>query len=198
MTKKSKTPKNETPLPPLVVGLCGFAESGKTTLARMMARERHFVLMSFADPLKMMLDTLLSAQGVEPPRIEQMLRGSLKGVAAPELGGKSPREAMQTLGTQWGRDLIAPDLWSDILARRAQAVLDRGQRVVIDDLRFLSEAEAIRKISPRAVIWGVSGRGGIDGAHASEAEIDNIAPDAVIDNSGAIDALPAEIARLLD
>lgn len=198
MTKKSKIPKNETPLPPLVVGLCGFAESGKTTIAHLLAHERHFVWLSFVWPVKLMLAALLQSRGIAPDRVERMLSGDLRGLPALELGGKTPREAEQTLGTEWGRDLISPDLWIDALEERARDALGRGQRVAIDGVRFPEEAELIRRLSPRSVIWGVAGRGGIDGDHASEAEINNIAPDAVIDNSGAIDDLPAEIARLLD
>lgn len=56
--------------------------------------------------------------------------------------GNSPRRILQTLGTEWGRELIDPNLWVEVVRR---AVLARpGGLVVIPDVRFENEAEMIR------------------------------------------------------
>lgn len=48
---------------------------------------------------------------------------------------------MQTLGTEWGRDLIHPSLWTRAWMARAGSGL-----VVTDDCRFENEAEAVRRL----------------------------------------------------
>jgi hypothetical protein len=58
---------------------------------------------AFADPLKDMLVTGLSVTR------ERDLDGPHKHDPT-NYGGKSPRELMQTLGTEWGRELIDPDI----------------------------------------------------------------------------------------
>jgi hypothetical protein len=45
---------------------------------------------------------------------------------------------MQTLGTEWGRDLIGPDLW----VRAWKAALPAGD-VTVDDCRFPNEVVAV-------------------------------------------------------
>ncbi|WP_319413848.1 hypothetical protein [uncultured Cohaesibacter sp.] len=56
------------------------------------------------------------------------------------LCGKSPRHAMQTIGTEWGRNMIHPNLWTSIWSRKAASV--EGP-VVVDDCRFLNEAQTV-------------------------------------------------------
>ena len=73
---------------------------------------------------------------------------------------------MQTIGTDWGRDLIGPTLWTGLWHATVSDVLDHGGRVVCDDCRFANEAEAVRNIGGRVI--RLQGRGGIAGGHASE------------------------------
>ena len=49
---------------------------------------------------------------------------------------------MQSLGTQWGRDLVDPGLWLRATMDQVDKIADRF--TVIDDVRFDNEAEAIR------------------------------------------------------
>jgi hypothetical protein len=51
----------------------------------------------------------------------------------------SPRVALQTLGTEWGRNCINKDLW----LRRAKAEISKHENIVISDCRFNNEAEFI-------------------------------------------------------
>ncbi len=123
---------------PRVIGIAGRARSGKDTVAEILlsltvAHYRY----SFADPIRAML---LAGFGVDMANPEWQSR---KEEPAPELLGKSPRFIMQTLGTEWGRDIIAADLWLQLGARR----LDRtpGQTMVIADVRFANEAKWVRQ-----------------------------------------------------
>lgn len=95
-----------------IVGITGRARSGKDTLADMIvAASRSGIWMSFADPIRHFIarvSGLPYAELVDSPRKETPI---------PDLGNKSPRQMMQTLGTEWGRDLIDSDLWIKVARR---------------------------------------------------------------------------------
>lgn len=153
---------------PRLIGLAGVAGSGKTTGANILC-DQGFARMRFAGPLKAMLWGLLNAAGRDTDTIDRMLEGDLKETPCGLFGGRTPRQAMQTLGTEWGRDMIAPDLWTRITMQGVRVALRSGGRVVIDDVRFASEAAAIR--DEGGVIWHVQGMICDDGAvpmHVSE------------------------------
>jgi hypothetical protein len=71
------------------------------------------------------------------------LYGHLKEKPSPLLGGKTPRHAMQTLGTEWGRNLISADLWTNAWLVPVQEHLANGRCVVVDDVRFKNEMQII-------------------------------------------------------
>jgi len=144
---------------PLVIALTGPAGSGKSTAARHLVSTHGYTLVKFAGPLKAMMRMV----GLADREIE----GDLKEEPSAVLCGKTPRYAMQTLGTEWGRDIIGPDFWANVWFDMAADVLDQGGRVVCDDCRFDNEAEAARKLG--GMVLSLRGRGGIDGGHASEA-----------------------------
>jgi hypothetical protein len=78
-----------------LIALTGYAGSGKSTLADILACEHGFTVVKFAGPLKAMLRAL----GLDEREIE----GDLKEQPCQLLAGHTPRRAMQTLGTEWGR-----------------------------------------------------------------------------------------------
>ena len=163
-----------------IIGLTGPAGCGKTTLGDMLVEVHGFTRVKFADPLKDMLRTMYENTGLSYDDIERRIEGDLKEVKC-DIIGCTPRWAMQTLGTDWGRALIHEDLWVRLAAERAKS-LDTD--VVFDDVRFDNEAETIRNMG--GTVYGISGRGGIDGDHPSEVGVD---PDLHIDNSGDMSSL---------
>lgn len=171
-------------LPP-VIALTGLAGSGKSTASTYLVEKHGYQLVKFAGPLK----DMLRAIGLSEAQIE----GELKEEPCEWLQGATPRHAMQTLGTQWGRDCIGAGLWTELWVRRVQLILAAGGRVVVDDCRFPNEADEVRKLG--GVVWQLVGRGGIAGSHESEAGCGE--PDAVVDNSHYIKNLNYEINRLL-
>jgi len=166
---------------PVIVALTGPAGAGKSTAARYLIERHGYVLVKFAGPLKAMLRAL----GLTDEHIE----GSLKEAPCPLLGGKTPRYAMQTLGTEWGRDLISSDLWVNAWRDFATSVLDQGGRVVVDDCRFPNEAQRAREMGGK--IFEVCGRGGLATTHASESYRPE--PDTILQNSGELWALHSQI-----
>ena len=148
-----------------LIGFAGRAGSGKSWAAfALVLRQPRFARMRFADPLKAMLLALGAT--------EAEIDGLAKETPSPHLCGKTPRHAMQTLGTEWGRQMIGISLWVDAWARRADALLADGGSVVVDDVRFPDEIEAIRARGGR-IYW--IERGPVaPPTHASEA----LGPDA--------------------
>lgn len=135
---------------PKLIALAGNKGSGKTTLAAYLTVERGFLRRPFAGPLKAMVTTLLRHQSIDPGEIERMINGDLKELPTSALGGRSPRYAMQTLGTEW-RDIMSTTLWVDIW-RNATDTIREVHNIVIDDLRFPHEAEAIWKLGGKIVL----------------------------------------------
>lgn len=103
----------------LVIGIAGRAGSGKDTVADMLREHHGFTVVGFADPLKrFMMDTFGFSErqlwGPSQNRNEPDHRW-LK----PDGTYLTPREALQTLATEWGRKL-APDF----LVRYMQRILE--------------------------------------------------------------------------
>lgn len=165
---------------PNVVALAGRAGAGKSTLAEILVREHGYTRLRFAGPLKDMLRVL----GLTDAELD----GPLKNEPCARLGGRTPRHAMQTLGTEWGRQMITPDLWCSAWARQARDCLGRGGRVVCDDYRFpLEEGTVLAAVG--ALVVKVERPGLPCGDHVSERLVDAIVPHATVVNDGSVDEL---------
>lgn len=171
-------------LPP-VVAFTGVAGSGKSTATKYLVEQHGYTLVKFAGPLKDMMRVV----GLTEEEIE----GPLKEKPCNLLAGKSPRHAMQTLGTAWGRDCIGEHFWLRLWQERVREVVGLGNRVVVDDCRFPNEAQAIRKLG--GDIFKIDGRGGIAGGHVSERGCGD--EDLVIANDGAVAELHGKIEEAL-
>ncbi|SEQ10673.1 hypothetical protein SAMN04244573_01033 [Azotobacter beijerinckii] len=124
----------------LLIGLTGAAHSGKSTAARELVAHYGFLHYAFAQPLKAML-----AQGLNLS--DAQLEGAQKEAPLPWLG-KSPRELLQTLGTEWGRHLVHPELWLRIARQNLGNLADchpQAPGIVISDVRYEDEAEFVRQ-----------------------------------------------------
>lgn len=164
-----------------LIALSGPAGSGKSTAAAYLVECHGFTLVKFATPLK----NMLRAVGLTEREIE----GDLKEVPNDKLCRRTPRYAMQTLGTEYGRNIIGETFWTNLWEREAQ----RYDRVVCDDCRFENEAATIRNMG--GIIVGLTGRGGIAGAHMSEA---GVRWDESIDNSGDAKKMFRALDKLVD
>lgn len=158
-----------------LLGITGKAGAGKSTAADYLV-SRGWVRVKMADPLK----NMMRAMGLSDRHIE----GDLKEVPCPLLQGKTPRYAMQTLGTEWGRQMIGPEVWTELARREIALCMAQGLDVVVDDVRFENEAAVIRELG--GMVLQIE-RGGVDtGTHASEA---GVMPDLTYRNDATIPAL---------
>jgi hypothetical protein len=121
-----------------LIGIAASAQSGKSTVARYLRDRFGYGEVSFAEPIRQFISSLTGI-----PRAD-LEAGPLKEAVIPWIG-KSPRQMMQTLGTEWGRNLVKESFWVD---RAMQTVNDLAWSftpAVISDVRFENEAEAIRE-----------------------------------------------------
>lgn len=172
----------------IVIALCSNGtQAGKTTVAEYIQRTASdTVIESFASPIKAMTETLLTHAGLSPEYVKTCFQAASKEEAIPikALGRDgSPRRLMQTLGTEWGRCTINPTLWVDIMEYKINAWFARGADiVVVDDLRFLNEAEMLANFETYFVtIEGCQGRKTHN--HISEKQSDYIEADYMIENT---------------
>jgi len=141
-----------------IIGIAGPAGAGKSTLARHMALRHGFTVVSLAEPMKHMMEALLDYQDPDQPW-HQWLRTSLKSEPCDAIDGHTMRHALQTLGTEWGRNIMGEDFWVNTARRRIESI---PGNVVIDDIRFDNETALCDRVIQ------MTGRGGIDCNHASE------------------------------
>ena len=172
----------------MLVGLCGLAGSGKDTVAEILSRQNDFVTISFAGPIYKAISDIT---GLTPRELKDR---DIKEQPIPWLG-KSPRVLLQTLGTEWGREMVSDDIWIKIALRRAAQYEGSRWGVVITDVRFDNEAEAIRAAGGQ--VWRVERPGaGLEGpaaGHSSEAGISEHLVDRVVWNAGDLDDLKAAV-----
>lgn len=124
----------------LLIAFAGMKGSGKSTAAQILCDSpiegRTFVRQSFAEPIREML-RIIGFNSVD--------FNADKEVRTYRFGGKSARHAMQTLGTEWGREMMYRDIWVDVMRHRIINEFQGGNCVVIDDLRYENEADMVHE-----------------------------------------------------
>lgn len=144
----------------IVIGISGPKGSGKSEVAKYLVSECGFERTAFADPIKQMLMTGFGLT-------REQLYGSEKEIPTDKLCGRTPRHAMNTMGTEWGREMIHKDLW---LNRWAEGLRDRGEgRFVIEDVRFPNEMDAVKRFELGAIVRIARPDHLSDSSHESEA-----------------------------
>jgi hypothetical protein len=129
-------------------GFCGGADHGKSHVAQKLfeattAMGRPAVIISFAEPIRLMLSALLRTHLTSQEVQRALFTQEGKRTPLAILQGQTPRHALQTLGTEWGRSLIGPNLWIDIQMEHVRNYMEHGVSVIFDDVRFASEYAAI-------------------------------------------------------
>lgn len=172
----------------MLIGLCGAAGSGKDSAAEILATRHGFAKFAFADPL---YESVSAITGLTIDELKDRSRkeNTLGWISY------SPRRLLQSLGTEWGRDMIHPDIWIMATLRRIEGVAD----AVITDVRFNNEAEAI--LARGGEVWRITGRAaeiGDASQHASEAGVAGKYVAVEIANAGSMGDLAAAVDAAYD
>lgn len=125
----------------MLIGLVGFIGSGKGTVGDILV-EKGYYRDSFAKPLK---DACSNIFGWDRKLLEGDTKESREWREQPdkfwtkEFGRNfTPREALQRLGTEAGREVFHKDIWVISLLKRVN-----GDDAVITDVRFKNEIEMV-------------------------------------------------------
>lgn len=170
---------------PRLIGLCGAIGAGKSTAAKVL-RMHGYTILPLAGPLKDMLKSI----GLT----EDDVNGHLKHTPNQILCGKTPRDAMQTLGTEWGRTHIGDDFWLSLWRDR----FSKAGPSAVDDARFPNEFEMIKAMGGKLItITRPAFYSSVVGMHESEQHWMDVVPDYEISNHGTIDDLRRQISGLI-
>lgn len=179
LTQLELFPQKETEKLPFIIGVSGNKRHGKDTVASILAKRYGYSRAAFATKLKEGAKLMLGFS-------DEQVYGDLKEVVD-ERYGVTPRHALQTLGTEWGRNYINTDVW--IIA----TLSNLETKTVISDCRFLNEAEAIRKADGIVIKVIRPSKADIEDTHPSEKEIALIEADIVLINDGSIEDLEKQL-----
>lgn len=203
--------------PLTVIGLTGLAGAGKDTVADLLRTHCGARTLAFADALRteiadafcleelfltrratkelplpaLALNNCTDRAFVDRMVVHHMQTGKpINNPNAP----RSPRQIMQWWGTEYRR--AQNDAYWVSHAHQHMQWLSKSQHadlVVLSDVRFVNEANLVRRWGGQ--IWQIKrpGLGLAHGAHASEVTGDHYAPDAVIVNAHDIRHLQAQV-----
>jgi len=157
------------------IALCGRAGAGKSSIAKALKELYGFEIFSLADEVR---------------EIAKRLGYDVKKPYTPHV-----REILQVIGMT-GR-LLCENVWIEKLLEK----IGNRQKVVVDDVRFKNEAEALKQhsflivklVCPEEVLKQRLGIGYVNPDHPSEREIREISADVVF----MCDNPPEKIARIL-
>lgn len=177
----------------MIIGLSGVARSGKDTAAVYLEKEYGFQRVAFADKLKeiaLVLNPYVPGVYAGYHTMQEMV----EQYGWDELKDRSPdaRRFLQVLGTEVGRNMFGEDCWVNL------ALYENGKPkdgIVVSDVRFPNEAEAIRDIGGVVARIERPGAGLAGGAelHPSETALDNFTFDVYLPNKGSIEDFYASI-----
>lgn len=182
-----------SPLPPLLLGLTAPAGSGKDTVARYLEDRYAFVCIGFADPVRDMLGALLEHVDGDPAWLTEH---ALKELPMPVLG-RSYRELMQSLGTEWGRNTLQQGFWLLVAEHKLRQARERGDSVCFTDVRFPNEAAWLRAQGGRLVRIYRHAAPAVR-THESEQHTASIAVDHTLLNDSSLGALEHRIDTLME
>ena len=129
----------------VIIGMIGYANSGKSTLSREFSKDSKLnKVFGFSEPLYEMLMVL----GVTE---EQINDKELREQPLEILGGKSPIQAMISLGTEWGRNMVYPEIWVDQLKRRLTSF--SGRVAFVENVRYQNEFDMVNSLDNSYMIY---------------------------------------------
>lgn len=178
----------------VLVGLVGRRGAGKDTIADHLVASYGFVNLKFAAPLKAALMPLF---GLTHEHVE----GRLKDEVHPAWG-VTPRAMMQFFGTDvlqgQGMQQLVPGIGRDFAVRRMFVDGQVQGDVVISDVRFPHEVDAIR--SRGGFVLRVrrnwTRANAATDEHVSESGVDALFSHAELDNDGDVAELLAKVDRV--
>lgn len=177
----------------MIIGLSGWARSGKDTVANYLVEKHGFVRVSFADQMRTALYNLDPYVDLNGYRVSLKVAVDMMGWEELKSQSGDIRGLMQRMGTEVGRKLWGEDFW----VQAAMKSLPLSGNVVFSDVRYPNEAEAIQKSGGE--VWRIT-RDGVGPAndHTSEISLDTYTFDRYIPNDGSVEEIWTRVKKVLD
>lgn len=175
-----------------IVGVMGQKQSGKDTFGRLLVERHRFERFAFADALKvaaLRVDPLLWTDFEVYPALEYRLSDAVEEKGWDE--AKTYQEVHRFL-QEFGVAIrsLDEDFWLRQVMGRAGALASMGYPVVVTDVRFQNEAQAIRDAGGVLVRVDRPGLPDED-RHVSENAWRSVTPDYSVVNDGPVGDLAA-------
>lgn len=178
----------------MIIGLSGYAQSGKDTIANHLVKHHGFTRVAFADPIREALYAMNPTINDIPelPGISLVWLVDKMGWEFVKVDSPETRRLLQRFGTEVGRNLWGENFWVD----KAMAKINNYDNVVITDVRYPNEYQAIKDAN--GYMWRVE-KPGVSAVnrHESETALDELLFDGVLINKGTVEDLEATTSYLL-
>ena len=176
-----------------IIGLSGYARSGKDEAAKVLVEDYGFTRVAFADKLREVLyalNPIIAEKGASTiagryetyVKVQDVIdRHGWDGYKETEYGTEI-RRLLQRLGTEAGRETLWDSIWIDA----ALTGHPDDARIVVTDCRFPNEAQAIKDRGGK--VWRIR-RPSVGPAnnHPSETSLDAWSFDRWISNNGTLE-----------
>lgn len=171
----------------MIIGLSGYAQSGKDTVASILVEKHGYTRIAFADPIRKLLYEMdpLIPMGYGTSVINYRLQDLVDAYGWDKVKVDYPevRRLLQDLGVG-ARNIFGDTFW----IYQALSDVTPDDKVVVSDVRFENEAKWIQEFNGQ--IWRVK-RVGTDAVndHVSESDMDGYPVDQIFVNNGTIEDL---------
>lgn len=177
-----------------IIGIHGLADTGKDTVANLLCRSHGCAKESFARPIYEAISAITDLTVAE-------LQDRSKKEQPLDILDRSPRYLLQTLGTEWGRDLVGFDVWVRLAEKRIRyrdnLYEDSGYAPaawVMSDVRFEEEAAWVREHGTLIHLTRDAAAPVI--GHVSELGVEYKPQDILLENNGTLDQLREDVADI--
>lgn len=171
----------------MIIGLSGYARSGKDEVAKILVEKYGYKRMAFADPIR---EFVLKVNPIleDGHRIRELVEefGWDVAKAKPET-----RRLLQETGVV-ARELFGQEFWVEQLIKHIGYETD----IVIPDVRFKNEVSMIRQLEGKVFRVIRTGVKPVN-AHVSETELDGAYFESYIPNEGTLEDLEAYVVNLM-
>jgi hypothetical protein len=166
----------------MIIGLTGYAQSGKDSVANILVNHYGYTRVAFADPIRELLYQMNPAVKDGGYRVQSTV--DVYGWDVAKTAFPEVRNMLQNLGVG-ARKTFGDMFWVQQALRQ---VTPEGN-FVITDVRYPNEAKAIREYED-SQIWRIK-RSGVDpvNTHASETAMDGEKVDQIFVNNGTLEDL---------
>jgi len=179
--------------PPLLIGVCGFAGTGKDTVAAFLKEKYGFEQRAFADKIRefaAILNTSFPLLGETYNQVVERL-----GYEQAKRTHPCVREHLIAIGHGL-RTVFHRDILLDSALPPTGFTADSPLYLVISDVRNQNEAARIKALG--GFVWRIT-RPGVAAAHDTEAaSLAAVRSDFTLGNAGTIEELTANVVKLID